>query len=300
MARERSPARDEAYKIYKKYKGNIDLVKIAEQLSVSPGTIRGWKNKDNWEGQINGTFQNNTERSNKKTNKKTIKKEPVADEVKQVLENAELTDKQRLFCIYYIKCFNATKAAIKAGYSQENAGKIGYQLLEKTRIKDEIQILKEGKLNRALLSEDDIYQKYIDIAFADITDYVEFKQEEVPVMGPFGPLVVKGKAITKMVNVVKFKESTSVDGTLITEVKQGKDGASIKLADKMKALQWLSDRVDLIPNLDKEKLELEKQKLELAKTKSGAYDNEEVIEDDGFINALHGAAAKVWSDEEDI
>ena len=33
--------------------------------------------------------------------------------------------------------------------------------------------------NRAMLSEDDIFQKYIDIAFADITDFLEFGNEEV-------------------------------------------------------------------------------------------------------------------------
>ena len=36
-----------------------------------------------------------------------------------------------------------------------------------------------------------------------------------------------------------------VDGTIITEVKQGRDGASIKLADRMKALEWLADHMDL-------------------------------------------------------
>ena len=36
-----------------------------------------------------------------------------------------------------------------------------------------------------------------------------------------------------------------MDGSLITEVKQGKDGASIKLADRMKALDWIAGHMDL-------------------------------------------------------
>ncbi|WP_460295108.1 terminase small subunit [Clostridium sardiniense] len=32
------------------------------------------------------------------------------EEVKDVLENIELTDKKRRFCIYYINYFNAAKA----------------------------------------------------------------------------------------------------------------------------------------------------------------------------------------------
>ena len=53
------------------------------------------------------------------------------------------------------------------------------------------------------------------------------------------------KTLTKEINSVRFRESNEVDGTLITEVKQGKDGASIKLADRMRALDWLADHMDL-------------------------------------------------------
>lgn len=65
MARVRSPNRDKAFKIYKEHNGDIDLVKIAESLEVSPGTVRGWKNKDAWEEKLKGTFQINKERSKK-------------------------------------------------------------------------------------------------------------------------------------------------------------------------------------------------------------------------------------------
>lgn len=67
MPRVRDPNRIRAFEIYKKNGGNIDLVEIASQLNISPGTVRGWKSKDNWDGQLKGTFQKkNTERSKKK------------------------------------------------------------------------------------------------------------------------------------------------------------------------------------------------------------------------------------------
>lgn len=66
MPRQRSPNRDKAFEIYKDNDGNIDLVKIAEMLNLSPGTIRGWKNKDKWNSKLNGTLQTNTERSKRK------------------------------------------------------------------------------------------------------------------------------------------------------------------------------------------------------------------------------------------
>ena len=46
-------------------------------------------------------------------------------------------------------------------------------------MRDEIMRLKQSRLNRELLDEHDIFQKYMDIAFADIMDYVEFGREEI-------------------------------------------------------------------------------------------------------------------------
>lgn len=65
MARVRSPNRDKAFEIYKDHAGNIDLVEIANILNISPGTVRGWKNKDAWEEKLNGTFQKNKQNAPK-------------------------------------------------------------------------------------------------------------------------------------------------------------------------------------------------------------------------------------------
>lgn len=65
MARVRSPNRDKSFDIYKDYAGNIDLVEIANILNISPGTVRGWKNKDAWEEKLNGTFQKNKQNAPK-------------------------------------------------------------------------------------------------------------------------------------------------------------------------------------------------------------------------------------------
>lgn len=66
MARARDPNRNKAFEIYKEHDGKIDLVEIASQLNISPGTVRGWKSKDSWNDKLNGTFQKNTERSKRK------------------------------------------------------------------------------------------------------------------------------------------------------------------------------------------------------------------------------------------
>lgn len=66
MPRPRDPNRDLAFEIYQKSGGRIDLVEIASQLNLSPGTIRGWKSKDDWEQRLNGTLRKDTERSKRK------------------------------------------------------------------------------------------------------------------------------------------------------------------------------------------------------------------------------------------
>lgn len=245
------------------YKQGLALVKIAKELGVPEGTIRRWKSTYHWDNERSEKIANVR---NEKTNAKNRKneQEKVAEKwvIDSVMENSELSDKQRLFCCFYIKSFNATKAYQKAyGVDYSTAAAAGPRLLGNVRIKEEINCLKQNRLNREMLSAEDIFQKYMDIAFSDITDYVEFGRETVPVMGPFGPIQVKdektGKKIKlqKEINVVRFKECAEVDGTLISEVKQGKDGASIKLLDKMKALQWLSEHMDLATEEQKAKVE---------------------------------------------
>lgn len=64
MPRARDPNRNKAFQIYMDAGGKVDLVEIASQLNISAGTVRGWKSKDKWEEQLNGTLQTKvTERS---------------------------------------------------------------------------------------------------------------------------------------------------------------------------------------------------------------------------------------------
>lgn len=282
----------EAEKLYIDSKGTIELVEIARLLSIPEGTIRSWKNRYKWDDKINNaTLQKNNKNKRNVANKK-IKKNNKNKEPKQegILENdnPELTDKQRLFCIYYVKYFNATKAYQKAyGCDYITANTNGPRLLVNACIKEEITKLKADKLKGAMLEPGDVLQKYIDIAFSDITDFLIFGQEEVPVINAFGPVLDKdGEPVTRMVNTVKFRAWANVDGTLISEISQGKDGAKLKLYDKMKALDWLASHMDLLDTATKEKLDIEKQKVELARAKVSGGNGEtdkEGIQD--FIKA---------------
>lgn len=275
------------------YMSGMKYKDIADKYGVTLNTVKSWKQRYDWSKKSVHTKsekvctqrQENTESVNNQS-------EAVRDEVVQVIENEELNDKQGLFCLYYVRCFNATKAYQKAyECSYETALTNGVRLLGNARIQEEIKRLKQNRLNREFLSEEDIFQKYIDIAFADITDYVKFGQETVPVMGPFGPIQIKDEdtgekvTLTKVVNTVRFRESDLVDGTLISEVKQGKDGASIKLLDKQKALQWLADHMDLATEEQKAKIELLKTQ---SMQKQGKDKDKELEKLDKVLSEIRG------------
>ena len=221
------------------YKSGMNLVDLAKEIGKPPGTVRRWKSTQGWD----------SERSDKKANvrkQETEQKEAIAPEVEQVVNNPDLTDKQRLFWLQYVRCFNATKAYQKAyGVDYSTAASIAYRLLENDGVKKEIQRLKQNRLNREMLGTEDIFQKYIDIAFADVTDFTDFGNLEIDTEN--GPMTV---------SYVNLKSAGEVDGTLINEISKGKDGVKVKLPDREKALRWLSEHMDLATAEQKAKVAL--------------------------------------------
>lgn len=68
----------------------------------------------------------------------------------------KLRDKQRRFVEEYLVDFNATQAAIRAGYSHKTAGKIGTENLQKPAIQSAIkaaqaQLSKKTELTREMI-----------------------------------------------------------------------------------------------------------------------------------------------------
>ena len=138
------------------------------------------------------------------------------------------------------------------------------------------------------------------VAFADITDFVEFGRVEIPVMSMYGPVQVtdpvtgEKQTLMQEVNDVRFRESAEVDGRLIAKVQQGKSGASVELADRQKSLAFLERYFELNP-MDRHRREFDLARLEMERRKQGEG---EETEDDGFLAALKQSAKEVWRDEE--
>ncbi len=74
-----------------------------------------------------------------------------------------LINKQKQFCREYVKDYNATQAAIRAGYSEKTASVQGSRLLKKTEILKEIRINQKELLKSSCLSEEKIINNLQDV-----------------------------------------------------------------------------------------------------------------------------------------
>lgn len=86
---------------------------------------------------------------------------------------AKLTEKQKRFVDEYLIDLNATQAAIRAGYSPNTAEQIGYQLLQKTSVSNEIYRAMAERSKRTGISQDRVLQELAKMGFAKITDVVD-------------------------------------------------------------------------------------------------------------------------------
>lgn len=189
-----------------------------------------------------------------------------------------LTESAQRFCEVYVKSKNIKTACFAAGY--KNVSAAGYGFRKNPKCQRYIQWLKVRIMKNCMVEAEDILEHYIRIAFADMTDFVEIYP-----------------------NYIRLKPASQIDGQLIKSIKSGKDGISIELHDKLKALDFLAKYCADMPKdykqiLEERKMDVVEQEFELKKK---MYDLENgTKEDDGFIEALSASAEKVWenTDEE--
>ena len=285
MARPRNPNRDKARELWEADK-NRSLASIAAELGLPESRIRKWKSEDKWERSDKGAFRNAVK---ERSDSKNLDTKLVA----MVEENPKLTDEQRLFCLYYVKSYNATRAYQRAyGCSYETAASNAWRMMENEGVRNEIKRLKAARNEAMLMDAEDIVALHWRIAFASLDDFVEWGRVEVPVMAIYGPVKVKNpetgeeEPLMREVNDVRFRESSEVDGQLVQEVKLGRDGASIKLADRQRSLAFLERYFELNP-MDRHKKAFDMAKLELERKRSSAET------DEGDLNRLLEAVKNV-------
>lgn len=188
----------------------------------------------------------------------------------------DLTDREQSFCEHYCRSFNIIMSAIKAGYSKDSAHIVGYKIRRKYLVNRYICWLKLKATREHCIAAADIIDQYIRIGFADITDFVQ---------------IANGR--------LKLRDGVDMDGQIVTKIKQGRDGITFELADKLSALDKLERYFDVMPKdwrqqVEERKVALLEQRIEIERFKAGQ--SEEGTDDDGFIEALKETAESIWDD----
>lgn len=281
---------------------NMSYKAIAEKYKISVNTLKTKKRRNNWarkgitsiNGEVSVVADSNNpsdvqmnkpadaknygvsagnavspykqikEKQDSRDNIYTI--DDYKEEIDTYKPSKQLTPNEQVFVIQYLKTRNQAKSYMQAydrhDISVTYASNKGAALLAKPAIRNEVHRISNSIINGHLITPTDIIDKYVDIAFADIKDFIDFGTEEYEEVDE-----VTGETRTKIRNFVRFKDMDKVDGTLIQEIKLGRDGASIKLYDKFKAIESLAKytqamNTDKIRQLEERKLELQIQELE--------------------------------------
>lgn len=252
----------------KDYINGMKYKDIAVKYGVSEATVKSWKTRYKWirekKKEVHTKSKKSmhtkkTEKVEKKDRKNTVTKE----ELRVVCENDELNEKQKQFCVFFVKKHNATKAYMQAyGTDYMTAAAASSRLLRNVKIRAFIEMLKNEKLNQTFFSADDLVQRYMDIAFADIGDVVTFTEKGIELRKNFDPTTVKS-------------------------IKDTKYGYSIQMMDAFKAMEWLDKYFEINPENERkreyDKLKMQRLQQELDENKRKTAQNETEEANTGVI-----------------
>lgn len=137
-----------------------------------------------------------------------------------------LNDRQRRFVAEYLIDLNATKAALRAGYSVKSAPFIGHQLLQKTLIAEAIAQGQAERAERLEITADSVLKELASVAFAHMGQFAKWGGESVSLI-----------------------DSDKVDPRAVSEVKMSVTrygtNLGIKLHDKLGALKLLGQHLGM-------------------------------------------------------
>lgn len=143
-----------------------------------------------------------------------------------------MTYKQKRFVNEYLVDLNATRAAIRAGYGEKNAGSTGCELLKNPKVLACIEKAEAERAKRTGITADRVLHELGKICFYNAPDFIDVNS---------ATLLEDAKSEDTAVIVgVRYKKNTSEYG----------DGVEreIRLADKVKALELCGKHLGLWAN----------------------------------------------------
>lgn len=89
---------------------------------------------------------------------------------------SQLTDKQEIFVREYMVDWNATQAAIRAGYSVKSAPDISSQLLGKTHVRQAIEAMASARARRLGIDAEELMRLWSSIVMTDANELSQFRR----------------------------------------------------------------------------------------------------------------------------
>lgn len=263
------------------YMAGMKYKEIATKYDVSLNTVKSWKGRYGWQ-------RGSTKLKGVHTKAKKGARKPALKITDELEANSELTDKQKLFCFFYLQRFNATWAyqrVYKCSY--ETARVEGSRTLANPNIKKQITELKKQQRSELLVTIDDIAHEYAKQAFASLGDVLDYKVHEELVTDTDGNafLDTDDNPVKKHVTDIYLKPSDQIDWSLVQDIHRGKDGLVVKLYDKQKALDSLSKLIGTDDdNVNEQRIRKLKADADIAESKAkllrGGKDNRQVKTDE--------------------
>lgn len=259
----------------KDYQAGMKYKDIASKYNVTLNTVKSWKTRYKWKKDAEEKESAEkvcTQNKSMHTLEKGAEEKLIPD-IKEEIEKIDaegLTGKQRLFCDYYIKTFNATQSAIKAGYSKNTAYAIGAENLKKPQIKAYLTKLRDAYMEDEYLDTKRLLERHRQIAFYDVNDYVNDDGTLKDLSECDGSLIRKVSA--EKTNIEQISEIGEEKKTKTKEVIK----TNFELEDRSKSLIFLTKFYGLDPdtNIAKQRLEIERKKVEpgeKGKDKTGKF-----------------------------
>jgi len=158
---------------------------------------------------------------------------------------SKLTAKQELFCQEYLIDLNATKAAIRAGYSEKAAKQIATENLSKPVLHEYIARLKQERVNKVQVDAAYVLNRLVEI---DQMDFLDILNDDHSIKPPSEwPKV--WRTYLSAIDMAEIWEGSGDERQMTGMLKK------IKWPDKVKNLELLGKHVDVMAF--KEKVEVD-------------------------------------------
>lgn len=217
-------------------------------------------------------------------NIKPSKSKAITNKMIEHVCDSNISDKEKEFVLYVVESGNATSAYLKAyrdndpTVTRARATYEGCKLMAKPSVQKELKAVKKIMLHAMEIDVTQYVNFLQKVANANIGDFVKFKSEVIPIVNLCG--VVKdpdtGEVMTRKINKVELQDSAYLDTSLISKIKEGRDGVSIELLDQ----KWAWDRLKEFFSWQAEKAKDEK---------AGS----------NILEAINSKSLEVWKDDKD-